>query len=302
MTHARAFHSATLLADGRVLITGGSNATGTLLSGADLFDPATNRFEPTGDLLDAQHSQEGTLLSSGEVLLTGGRTIIGGAGRDARAERYSPVTGLYRYAGPYADVNAAYGLIGIPATLLSNGRVLIASTPLAEVYDPATGTFAATGAMLASYIESFRTATLLLNGNVLLTGGETENITAIAGAELYDPVAGVFRATMNMPIPRTRHTATRLGSGKVLIVGGDSYSPCPNCEMYSVAAAEVYDVDGIAWTAVGAMKFPRESHRATLLQDGRVLITGGFTFRGDGSETGFLFTYPTSAELYTVRP
>jgi len=152
MTVARYGQSATLLADGRVLIAGGYDQRGGL-SGVDLFDPATNRFEPTSNLLDGQSCHEGTLLRNGDVLITGGGTVVGESGREARAELYNPTTGLFRYTGPYADtipVNAYNGLVGIAATMWSNGTVLIASLPRAEAYDPATGAFAATGSMLTN--------------------------------------------------------------------------------------------------------------------------------------------------------
>ncbi|HXG71374.1 MAG TPA: kelch repeat-containing protein [Gemmatimonadaceae bacterium] len=302
MTVARVGHSATLLSDGRVLIAGGSDG-----SRVDLFDPATNSFVQTGDLVDAQSWQEGTLLRGGEVLLTGGRTQ---SGREARAELYDPATGMFRYTGPYANVIATggyNGLVDISATLLSDGKVLIASLPRAEVYNPATGTFAATGSMLTntgpSYISG-RTATLLISGKVLLTGGHHEDRGRFSQAELYDPSTGQFVNTMDMPYPRTIHTATLLASGKVLIAGGESEGGSNNtgCNIFSLAAADVYDASGTTRTAAAPMKVPREAQRATLLKDGRVLITGGFTFRGGLNCTTFQVTILNSAELYSERP
>ncbi len=302
MMVARTGHSATLLADGRVLIAGGSGDRGNL-NGADLFDPATSGFVPTGSLVDAQAYQEGTLLRSGEVLIAGGWTGTG----EARAELYDPVSGGFRYTGQYADVipmNAYNGLVDIRATLLSNGKVPLASLPRAEVNDAATGTFAATGSMLTntgtSYISG-RMATLLINGKVLLTGGHHEDIGRFSQAELYDPSTGVFLYTMSMPYKRDLHTSTLLASGKVLIAGGESESKCPDCGVFSVATAEVYDANGTAWSAAAPMKVPRETQRATLLRDGRVLVTGGLTFNGGLNRT-VQTTVLSSAELFTERP
>ena len=154
----------------------------------------------------------------------------------------------------------------------------------------------------SSYISG-RTATLLVNGNVLLTGGSQEDVGRFFQAELYDPSTGVFRYTMSMPVPRDLHTATLLASGRVLIAGGESIDNCDNsgCDIFSVAEAEVYDVSGTAWTSAGAMKVRRELHRATRLMDGRVLITGGLTFSG-GLNRLVSFTVLNSAELFTERP
>jgi hypothetical protein len=302
MSAAREQHSATLLADGRVLIAGGNNA-GSPVNVAELFDPATNSFVPTGSLLDAQVAHEGTILRSGEVLITGGFTSLA---REARAELYDPATGRFRYTGQYTNVipaNAYNGLIGVPATLLGNGKVLIASLPRAEIYDPATGTFAATGSMLTnsglSYISG-RAATLLTNGKVLLTGGHQEDIGRFAQAELYDPSTGIFVYTSSMPHPRDLHTTTLLASGKVLVAGGESFGGCnvSGCDIFSLAAAEVFDVNGLQSNSAAPMRVPREVQRATLLKDGRVLITGGLTFNG-GLNRVVQYTVLNSAELFT---
>ncbi len=276
MTTARTNHSATLLADGRVLIAGGSER-GVWLKGAELFDPATNRFEPTNSLLDPQSLQEGTLLASGEVLLTGGWT-----GRQARAELYNTATGQFRYTGPYADTLLVYdefGQFGVPATLLSNGTVLLASSWRVEIFDPALGTFVA-GTSTDDHCGG--TATLLTNGKVLLAGGGGNNdFGPYAKTERYDPATRMFLIAQYMRYGRIFHTATRLASGKVLVAGGLQGNEV------ALAAAEVFDVNGTTWTAVGAMQSPRARHRATRLHDGRILITGG-SF--------------SSAELFTERP
>ncbi len=304
MSVARRAHSATLLPDGRVLLAGGS-AAGARSNVADLFYPATGRFVRTGNLVDAQELHAGTVIPGGEVLITGGLTE---SAREARAELYDPTTGNFRYTGQYADVipvDEYNGLIGVPATLLGNGTVLIASLPRAELYDPATGTFAATGSMLTntgwSYISG-RAATRLLDGKVLLTGGHHEDVGRFSEAELYDPSTRAFAYTTSMSYPRDLHTATLLASGKVLIAGGESFGGCDaGCRIFSLAAAEVFDRTGAAATAVAPMKVAREAQTATLLKDGRVLITGGLTFSG-GYNRVAQFTILDSAELYTERP
>jgi WD40 repeat protein len=160
------------------------------------------------------------------------------------------------------------------ATLLPNGKVLIAggssdgSTDLAstKLYDPVTGTFAATVSMTAA--RSAHTATLLPNGKVLIAGGSYytgQYFQALASAELYDPSAGTFAATGSMTVPRDGHTATLLQNGKLLIVGGD----------LPTMTAELYDPVAGTFAATGTPTVEEFRHRATLLSNGRALIGGG---------------------------
>jgi WD40 repeat protein len=185
--------------------------------------------------------------------------------------------------GPMLEVRQ-----GGTATLLLDGKVLVAGglgkqnapggwmSPLAtaELYDPGTRTWTATGSMTTPRQSS--TATLLPDGRVLVAGGDNANGTS---AELYDPGSGLWTATGDMITPRWGYTATLLPDGKVLVTGGANGSG-------SLASAELYDPGSGSWTATGSMTTPRAGHTATLLPDGRVLVAGG------NSGTG------TSAELY----
>jgi hypothetical protein len=112
MTVGRDGHTASLLLDNRVLITGGNGD-----NRAELFDPQTETFSPTGTMHVARFSHTATLLKSGKVLITGEL----GPGEDSRtSELYDPSTGLFQF-GP----NMAVGRYGHTATRLSNGDVVI---------------------------------------------------------------------------------------------------------------------------------------------------------------------------------
>ena len=162
-----------------------------------------------------------------------------------------------------------------------------APLPGPELYDSATGTFAATGS-LATPREHGHSATLLPSGKVLIAGGSNEHSGSLASAELYDPATGTFTATGSLGTARGGHTATLLPSGKVLIAGGSNFPP--GALASSLASAELYDPGTGTFTRTGDLTTAREGHTATLLPSGKVLIAGGFN-----SATGY---YLASAELY----
>jgi WD40 repeat protein len=158
------------------------------------------------------------------------------------------------------------------ATLLQNGQVLMPGT--AELYNPATGKWAATGSMGTARTIGF-TATLLQNGQVLVAGGVEAgvNMTVTSGAELYNPATGQWAATGSMTTARTGHTATLLPSGQVLVAGGEG--SCVNGSCPILASAELYNPATGTWTPTGSMTTARYGHSATLLQNGQVLVAGG---------------------------
>jgi Tol biopolymer transport system component len=186
------------------------------------------------------------------------------------------------------------------ATLLRNGKVLVAGgvtvqIPLgaalasAELYDPASSSWTATGSMTSSRAGS--TATLLPDGKVLVAGGYCCGLggrSALASAELYDPISGSWTATGSMATARTGHTATLLRDGRVLVAGGGARAQGGN----SWAAAEIYDPGTESWTATGSMGTPRTWHSAALQTDGKVLVQGGVDGVSAGSHT------LTTAERY----
>jgi WD40 repeat protein len=179
--------------------------------------------------------------------------------------------------------------------LLPNGKVLVAGGANvtsfiglrgAELYDPASGTWTATGSMLTERCAF--TLTLLPNGKVMAAGGFGTN-DVVSTAELYDPATGQWTSTGSLHEPRGTHTATRLPDGKVLVAGGTGVSRAANSDP-TLAGAEIYDPASGTWTSTGSMRLPRGGHTATQLPGGKVLVTGGVSYFGAA--------FPTSAELY----
>jgi uncharacterized protein YjdB len=167
------------------------------------------------------------------------------------------------------------------ATRLSDGRVLVAGgiadaiIATADLYDPASQTFSATGSMTSP--RSNHTATLLPNGRVLITGGSS-GPSDLSSAELFDPATGLFTPTGSLNVARQGHTATLLANGGVLIAGGDTLDALP---------AELYDPSAGTFTQIGSLSVQRNKGTATLLANGKVLFTGG---------TGI--AYVATAELF----
>jgi len=292
MTTRRREHTATLLPDGKVLIAGGDTGAPDYvpLASAEFFDPETETFTRTGDMNQARLGQSANLLATGKVLITGG--VAGPSPQGpilADAELYDPATGTFTVAGAYATGGTVCDFCP-PDVLLADGRVLFTQVQPAEIYDPSSGTFSVTGPMVS---PSHTAATLLTNGNVLLSGGQSD----FGSTELYDPSTGTFRSSSNMNVARAWHSSTLLPGGSVLIAGGETDN-CGGSGCYfagSVASAEIYDPAKALFTPTASMTTPRSGHTATVLRDGRVLITGGVYYGGIGIFYGAL----ASAELYT---
>jgi hypothetical protein len=258
----------TLLPNGKVLISGGGTSSvvpvPTITNTAEVYDPASATFGPTGNMTDARIAHASTLLPNGLVLVAGGQQ---GSSVLSRAELYNPVAGTFSPTGSMVN-----GRSYLRATLLPTGRVLLTGGfgggATAELYDPVSGAFSLTGNMNVARAE--HTATLLPNGKVLITGGTDGASQVFASAEIYDPATGAFTPTGSMAGSRSLHTATLLPNGQVLITGGSSTTSTFTPQ----ATAELYAPSSGTFTPTGSMFFPRGDHAATLLPNGKVLIVG----------------------------
>jgi hypothetical protein len=271
-------HTATLLADGRVLVTGGEQRPGVVLAGAEVYDLATGTFAETGRLSTARVGHSATRLPNGQVLLAGGSGAAFYVGGLSSAELYGPATGTCTPTGHMMTERLAH-----QATLLPSGKVLITGgqdsrhhkLASAELYDPASGRFSPAGNMTSP--RSDHTVTLLKDGRVLICGGADafgdRSEVVISSAELFDPATGRFTPTGGMSTVRFKHSALLLPDGQVLIIGGSD----PRMVRGRHASAELFDPATGRFTPTGRMNTARYKIRdaAVLLPDGRVLVTGG---------------------------
>ncbi|MFY0526583.1 Kelch repeat-containing protein [Archangium gephyra] len=176
--------------------------------------------------------------------------------------------GAWSVTGGLATARSAH-----TATLLNGtGDVLVVSSTTAEVFNPYSNVSAPTGAPI--YERTKHTATALPSGKVLVAGGWIGSAPLYwrRTAEVYDQATGTWTATSNtLSTPRGNHTATLLGSGKVLVVGGYSTEG-------ETSTAELYDPDTNTWSPAASAPTASDSHAATLLYSGKVLVTGGKTY------------------------
>jgi galactose oxidase-like protein len=278
---ARTGHTATLLPNGKVMVVGGRGSDFSITADPELYDPGTGQWSVAGRLNKPRvGGHTATLLPDGRVLVVAGDT--GNAppdfGRGGTAELYDPSSGTWTLTG---SLNIARS--GHSATLLQSGKILVAggyfadTLGSAELYDPASGTWSATGSLnVARYWHS---ATLLQDGRVLVAGGSNDGDLAstLSDAELYDPVTGTWGTTGNLNTPVVSHTATLLPSGKVLVAGGYLPNfPQGLAQPGSLDKAQLYDPVTGTWSYSGNLNARRDSHTATLLPNGEVLVAGGY--------------------------
>jgi Kelch motif/Galactose oxidase, central domain len=271
MLEPRSGHSATLLPDGRVLIAGGMRRNQDFYRSAELYDPGSGAFKPTGQMHIGRVGQAAVLLRSGKVLIAGG--WIGHGATDS-AELYDPSTGTFKVI---ANMTTNRGRP--TATQLADGDVLIAGggqhdspggTATAEIFRAGTLRFEQVGPMHVGRVG--HTATLLNDGMVLIAGGRgSEGVTATA--EIYDPASGQFTLTGSMHTARYKHIAGLLPDGRVLIAGGSDERDWRG----NLATAEIYDPRTRQFAAAPPLNDPRFKlpDEAVRLSSGQLLIAGG---------------------------
>jgi hypothetical protein len=267
-------HAATILPNGKVLITGGNTTTAVItdISAAELFDPATGLFTPTGQV----------------------------------KRYYDPEANIFWKQGTMNAIRAQH-----TATLMRDGKVLVAgggdasgiAQVSAEIYDPASGKFTTVAPMNTARKQ--HQGILLGNGDVLIVGGVDAAGHVLASAELFDASTNRFTLTTaafpgtggNMSAPRYGNSATILLDGRVLVAGGsDAGNILNTAELYDPSRGSFTCVAGPASSTPGSgcnpsMIKPRDSASVAALPNGEVLFAGGY-------DLGAILS---AAELYNPR-
>jgi hypothetical protein len=243
MVMPRAFHEATVLQGGNVLVTGGMTNDGQVhtTNAVEIYNPRTGFFSLIGLMGDSRQDHTATMLQDGRVLIVGGRSnscttrLCNETDTLASAELYDPVTGAFTPAGTMQT-----GRMWHSATLLVDGRVLIAggfrtgsddrSVNTYEIFDPNTGGFNKSIPMQLG--RNRHTATVLSNGKVLIAGGYADFPDETDRTEIFDPSLDAVLEGGRLQTPRKFHSATRLPNGEVLIVGGSLSTSLRSAEFY----------------------------------------------------------------------
>jgi hypothetical protein len=253
MSTPRAYHTATLLNNGKVLIVGGLDSGYNALATAELYDPPSGTFSSTGSLGTAREGHTATLLNDGTVLIVGGGSggFSSGIIDLDTAEIYVPATGLFTAVAGYLQapehshtatllLNSTGALVG-GGVLIAGGYSSGVPTNNADVYDPSCScihaAWDASGNVVGMVsLRAQHTATQLSNGLILIAGGAVDSFGASTNsAELYDGTTGLFtQITSTMSSNRSAHTATALTNNMVVLAGGaalntvDLYDPSTN--------------------------------------------------------------------------
>ncbi|QXJ24628.1 hypothetical protein AGRA3207_005995 [Actinomadura graeca] len=313
LTATRRLHTLTRLADGRVLAAGGiggpfSTPPGELAT-AEIYDPGTRTWTPTGSMVQARYLHSATLLPDGRVLAAGGTSV-----RDEEsyrtldsAELFDPGTGTWSATGPMNGARTGHPAVPLPdgRVLAAGGMVIVtrddaAGTAHCETYDPASGTWRPTGNLVTPRISA--AAAPLPDGSVLLTGGGqgifqnwAYSPYSLSSTERYDPATGRWSASADMPWALSFHRAVPLPSGKILVAGGTD----TGCVDVGYRATFLYDPATRDWSVTGGLGVGRWDFAAVALADGRVLAAGGIAFGPLATADAAAVELTRTAEIFT---
>lgn len=263
-------HTATLLADGRVLIVGGVDGAGQALATAELYSPALGRFEPVqATLVEARAQHAAVLLGDGSVLLGGGRA--GGVSL-ASIERFSPATGRFERVGRLSIERrelavARYGVGVGEKTLWSGGRNEVALHATADVFVSQSLSLAAPKTMLGARAGH---ALAQVPGGFLAIGGNdsrTGEIWRVAEERFVESAA-------TMEAPRARAVALTTADGLVYLAGTTD-----SLEVFNPSTGEL---------AVRE-RLPQALSGVQLAQAGAAVLVVGGASAGVATRTGLLF-------------
>jgi N-acetylneuraminic acid mutarotase len=279
-------HTATRLADGRVLVAGGipilTDTSFSYLNTAEIYNPATNSWSDGGTMSLVRADHSATLLPDGRVVLIGGGSQQGSAGWQRTIDIFNPQTLSWT-----AGTNMIASRISHTADLLPSGKVLVAggngsaSPSSALLFDP-TGNGGKGAWSNAASMTNGRyqhQSAVLAGGKVLVVAGHdgTQSGQELSTAELYDPAANTWSSAGSLNYSTYNHGVALLPGGKVYAFGGQNSSGGGTLHSSN---GQIYDPAQNLWSAAGGMSFPRYTHTTTTLSDGTLLTAGGTGTKG----------------------
>ncbi|MGK5089303.1 kelch repeat-containing protein, partial [Bdellovibrionota bacterium FG-2] len=296
-------HSATLLKDGRVLIVGGCDAS-IIMNTAEIFDPQTGHFTPTGSMTYPRHKHQAVLLSDGKV------AIIGGTGTD-----FDPVPGAAKTIEIYDPASGAFSKSIIEmtvkrttpgATLMTDGRVYITGGNIdgsTEIYDPFKKSSSLSRVSAAAHDYALYSAAVTLDtasNEVLFIGGLPDPASPPASSpakpvDLFTPTANTFSTTAALTQLSTEfYTLTALPGGKYLFAGGLTTYSAYNSSCMTVVIGDTTDARTLLTNGTN-----RASHTANLMPDEKtVFLLGGISTTSDVVNGGASLPDSTTCEDY----
>jgi hypothetical protein len=305
----RAMHASAALADGRILITGGTSTTGTVTSSCEIFDPVTNTFSAAASMGVARAGHAATALLNGKVLVTGGTSTFAGTAIGAilnassnGGEVYDPVTNTW---APVSNAMASKRFVHTQ-TRLADGRVLVVSgisgattipftttevptfTTSCNIYDPATNSFGSAASIPTA--RAAHRATLMGNGEVFVGGGVFSSLfvpTATNDSRKYSVTGNSWTSAGLLPASIALQGQVLLKNGVLHISGGGTGTLLA---FSATAVCETRVAGGATFTATAAMPDARGFHLAVRLADGSILISGGGDSSGAAVATNLLYT------------
>jgi hypothetical protein len=303
MSSTRYEHTATLLDDGRILITGGFDASG-LLATCEIFDPATDTWSATGNMNVARGAHAAVKLTDGKVLVCNG--VVNGGDE---TEIYDPATGVWT---PTGDMISGDSLSndGTAAVLLDDGRVLVIrgwrEPNFTQLFDPATGTWSVTdplpvddGSEAVNYYWARHILVKLPDGTALAAFGSHDRSvdTNDANVAIFDPITELWTETTITTRLRTNQSAILLDDGRVFVQGGFSYFNSVTLPPDN----QIYDPAGPSWSNTNKLTDKRFGATLSKLLDGKVLVVGGGVLTGS-SYDDLTEVYDPVAETMTAAP
>jgi hypothetical protein len=291
MNEARVYHTATLLNDGTVLVTGGGigGPQTPSSSTAEIYVPSSGTWHYTAYPMNSGRTTHMAIkLNDGRVLIAGGynEAILNSC------EIYDPSTGQFT---PTGSMNAGHS--NMPMVLLDDGRVMVVEgniayytypTPPSEIYDPTSGTWSIVPSPAVGIALS--PAVTLNNGNVLAISGYDGCCALSFNVQLINPATNALTSMVPLVVARLAESATTLLDGRVLIVAGTDWAQTIN-------STEIYDASVLpnGSSQLGSpLSAARRAHTATLLSNGDVLVVAGYQAPNSGQVAAYL----SSAELW----